>query len=36
LASGLDGKGRMEEPENIINFLIKYFEKKSPLFKKKY
>ena len=35
LASGLDGKGRMEEPENIINFLIKYFEKKSPLFKKK-
>ena len=36
LASGLDGKGRMEEPENIINFLIKYFEKNSPLFKKKY
>ena len=21
LASGLDGKGRMEEPENIINFF---------------
>ncbi len=28
LASGLDGKGRMEEPENIIKVLNNYFSKK--------
>jgi phosphopantothenoylcysteine decarboxylase / phosphopantothenate---cysteine ligase len=28
LASGLEGKGRMDEPENIVNYLINYFEKK--------
>ncbi len=27
LASGLEGKGRMEEPENIVNELKKYFRK---------
>jgi len=27
LASGLQGKGRMEEPENIVKFIIDYFEK---------
>ncbi len=33
LASGLEGKGRMEEPENIVNELKNYF-KKSTLKKK--
>ena len=28
LASGLDGKGRMEEPENIVAYLDNYFEEK--------
>ena len=28
LASGLEGKGRMEEPENIIQFLDDYFTQK--------
>ena len=28
LASGLESKGRMEEPENIVTFLDNYFEKK--------
>ena len=28
LASGLEGKGRMEEPENIVAYLDNYFEKK--------
>jgi phosphopantothenoylcysteine decarboxylase/phosphopantothenate--cysteine ligase len=28
LASGLEGKGRMEEPEQIVAFLDDYFEKK--------
>ena len=28
LASGLEGKGRMEEPENIVAYLDMYFEKK--------
>jgi len=27
LASGLSGKGRMAEPENILNFVANYFEK---------
>ncbi|MDD3320714.1 MAG: bifunctional phosphopantothenoylcysteine decarboxylase/phosphopantothenate--cysteine ligase CoaBC [Paludibacter sp.] len=29
LASGLDGKGRMEEPENIVRFLDNFFTPKS-------
>ncbi|MFA5816457.1 MAG: bifunctional phosphopantothenoylcysteine decarboxylase/phosphopantothenate--cysteine ligase CoaBC [Bacteroidales bacterium] len=29
LASGLEGKGRMEEPENIVAWLKEYFKKKS-------
>ena len=28
LASGLEGKGRMEEPENIVNYLDQFFEPK--------
>ncbi|MBQ7422620.1 MAG: bifunctional phosphopantothenoylcysteine decarboxylase/phosphopantothenate--cysteine ligase CoaBC [Prevotella sp.] len=40
LASGLEGKGRMDEPENIIRELDEFFEiadefEISPLFKKK-
>jgi phosphopantothenoylcysteine decarboxylase/phosphopantothenate--cysteine ligase len=31
LASGLDGKGRMEEPEKIVDFLNNLFEKKHTL-----
>ncbi|MGI6232958.1 MAG: bifunctional phosphopantothenoylcysteine decarboxylase/phosphopantothenate--cysteine ligase CoaBC [Prevotella sp.] len=31
LASGLEGKGRMEEPEAIVNFLDSYFEYQKPL-----
>jgi phosphopantothenoylcysteine decarboxylase / phosphopantothenate---cysteine ligase len=34
LASGLEGKGRMEEPEKIVDILIKYFSKKAPEKKK--
>lgn len=34
LASGLEGKGRMEEPENIVQFLDDYFEPKNMLGKK--
>ena len=34
LASGLDGKGRMEEPENIVSYLNNYFTPK-PLVGKK-
>ncbi len=29
LASGLEGKGRMEEPENIISWLEQFFKKKA-------
>lgn len=29
LASGLEGKGRMEEPEEIVNWLNSFFKKKS-------
>jgi len=29
LASGLEGKGRMEEPERIVEYLDHYFEKKN-------
>lgn len=35
LASHLIGKGRMEEPENILTFVEDYFEKNSSLSKKK-
>ena len=35
LASGLSGKGRMAEPENIIQFLNDYFEKGQDLKGKK-
>lgn len=31
LASGLEGKGRMEEPEKIVETLDQYFEPKGPL-----
>lgn len=35
LASGLIGKGRMAEPEQIVKSLDKYFEKERPLLGKK-
>ncbi|HNY43612.1 MAG TPA: bifunctional phosphopantothenoylcysteine decarboxylase/phosphopantothenate--cysteine ligase CoaBC [Bacteroidales bacterium] len=35
LASGLIGKGRMEEPEAIVQFLVEFFEKKKTLKNKK-
>lgn len=31
LASGLTGRGRLDEPENIVEFLNDWFKKKSPL-----
>jgi len=34
LASGLEGKGRMEEPENIVRFLDNYFTPKTLVGKK--
>lgn len=34
LASGLDGKGRMEEPENIVSYLDDFFTPKPLLGKK--
>lgn len=34
LASGLEGKGRMEEPERIVDVLDKFFEEKSLAGKK--
>jgi len=34
LASGLDGKGRMEEPDKIVRFLSDYFSPKALLGKK--
>ena len=34
LASGLDGKGRMEEPDKIVQYLDDYFSPKSLLGKK--
>lgn len=34
LASGLEGKGRMEEPERIVDILDKFFEEKSLAGKK--
>lgn len=35
LASGLQGEGRMAEPENIVLFLENHLQKQSPLFGKK-
>lgn len=35
LASHLEGKGRMEEPENIVAVLEQFFAAKNDLFKKK-
>ena len=35
LASGLEGEGRMEEPEQIVARMASYFESKSPLSGKK-
>lgn len=35
LASGLQGKGRMEEPERIVEFLDRYFKKSQQLLGKK-
>ncbi len=35
LACGYEGKGRMEEPENIMQFIHKYFETKAVLKGKK-
>lgn len=35
LASHLIGKGRMEEPENIVNYIKEFFEKEESLSKKK-
>jgi len=34
LASGLHGKGRMEEPDNIIEEVVSYFEQKKKLLNK--
>jgi len=34
LASGLEGKGRMEEPESIVRYLDNFFEPKNMLGKK--
>jgi len=34
LASGLYGKGRMEEPENILEEVVKFFEQKKKLLNK--
>jgi phosphopantothenoylcysteine decarboxylase/phosphopantothenate--cysteine ligase len=36
LASGLTGKGRMEEPENILEFVVEYFSITSNLKGKKF
>jgi len=36
LASGLKGKGRMQEPEIILEELIKFFERKKKLLNKKF
>jgi len=36
LASGLSGKGRMEEPEVIVGMIVDYFAKKKKLLNKTY
>ncbi len=35
LASGLEGQGRMEEPENIVNYIRNYFSTNNKLIGKK-
>ncbi len=35
LASGLNGEGRMAEPENILNYISNYFKEELPLSNKK-
>ncbi|HNS29819.1 MAG TPA: bifunctional phosphopantothenoylcysteine decarboxylase/phosphopantothenate--cysteine ligase CoaBC [Tenuifilaceae bacterium] len=35
LASGLSGKGRMEEPEKLLDIIIQFFAKRQSLFEKK-
>ncbi len=35
LASGLDGEGRMEEPENIVGFIEQHLKKAAPLYGKR-
>ncbi|PLX02576.1 MAG: phosphopantothenoylcysteine decarboxylase, partial [Marinilabiliales bacterium] len=35
LASGLEGKGRMEDPEKIVEFLVDFFNQSKPLSGKK-
>ncbi len=35
LASGLEGEGRLAEPESIVNFIKKNIHKKLPLYNKK-
>lgn len=34
LASGLEGKGRMEEPENIVEIVVEHFTRKKKLLNK--
>ena len=34
LASGLEGKGRMEEPENIVEIIVDHFSRKKKLLNK--
>ena len=34
LASGLEGKGRMEEPENIVEIVVDFFNRKKKLLNK--
>ncbi len=34
LASGLEGKGRMEEPENIVEIIVEHFNRKKKLLNK--
>ena len=36
LASGLEGKGRMEEPENIVEIIVDYFNRKKKLLNKSF
>ena len=36
LASGLDGKGRMEEPENIVEAVVKLLSRKKKLLNKRF
>jgi len=35
LASGLEGKGRMAEPESIVNFIAQHLLKQMPLYNKR-